>query len=117
VKFKIDENLPLELVNLLSAAGHDVASVLGQELGGATDPTLAEHCRAEDRALMTLDVGFADIRRYPPERFPGLIVLRLRRHDTPYIVDVVRQLLTPISTEPLSSHLWIVEEGRLRVRS
>lgn len=117
MKFKIDENLPLELVNLLNAAGHDVASVLGQEMGGATDSMLAEHCRSEDRALMTLDVGFADIRRYPPERFPGLVVLRLRRHDTPYILDLVRQLLPRFSTEPLFSHLWIVEEGRLRVRS
>jgi predicted nuclease of predicted toxin-antitoxin system len=116
VKFKIDENLPLELVNLLNSVGHDVASVLDQKLGGAIDSTLAEHCRAEGRALLTLDLGFADIRRYPPERFPRLVVLRVRRHDTPYLLDVVRQLLPRLSTEPLPSHLWIVEEGRLRVR-
>ena len=117
MKFKIDENLPLELVNLLSTAGYDVASVLGQELGGATDSSLAEHCRAEERALLTLDLGFADIRRYLPERFPGLVVLRLRQHDKPYILDAVRRLLPRLSTELLPCHLWIVEEGRLRVRS
>ena len=117
MRLKLDENLPLEVVDVLKAEGHDAASVLGQELGGATDPTLAEHCRTEERALVTLDVGFADIRSYPPERYSGLIVLRLRRHDKPYILDVIRQLLPRLSTEPLSSHLWIVEEGRVRIRS
>jgi predicted nuclease of predicted toxin-antitoxin system len=117
MKFKLDENLPLELVDLFKGEGHDAASVLGQQLGGACDSTLAEHCRAEKRALVTLDIGFADIRSYPPERYSGLIVLRLRRHDKPYILDVTRQLLPRLSTEPLSSHLWIVEEGRVRIRS
>jgi predicted nuclease of predicted toxin-antitoxin system len=117
VKFRIDENLPLELENLLGTAGHDVTSVLGQEMGGVTDLALAEHCRTEQRALITLDVGFADIRRYPPNRFAGLVVLRLRRHDTPSILDAVRQLLPRLSTELLASQLWIVEEGRMRIRS
>ena len=116
MKFKLDENLPLELVDLLKAEGHNAASVLGEELGGATDSTLAEHCRTEERALLTLDVGFADIRSYPPERYSGFIVLRLRRHDKPYVLDVIRQLLPRFATEPLSSHLWIVEEGRVRIR-
>lgn len=117
MRFKIDENLPLEIVDLLGAQGHDVATVLGQELGGATDSMLAEHCRTEERALVTLDAGFADIRSYPPERFPGLVVLRLRRHDKPYVLDVIRRLLPRFSAEPLPSHLWIVEEGRVRIRS
>ena len=117
MRFKLDENLPLELVDLLKAEGHDAASVLGQELGDASDSILAEHCRAEERALVTPNVGFADIRSYPPERYSGLIVLRLRRHDKPYILHVFRQLLPRLSAEPLSSHLWIVEEGRIRIRS
>jgi hypothetical protein len=72
---------------------------------------------AENRALMTLDVGCADIRRYSTERSPGLAVLRMRRQDTPHILDLVGQLLPRFSAEPLPFHLWIVEEGRLRVRS
>jgi len=117
MRFKLDENLPLELMDLFNGEGHDATSVLGQELGGATDSALAEHCRAEERALVTLDAGFADIRSYPPESFSGIVVLRLRRHDKPYILDVIRQLLPRFGTEPLSSHLWIVEEGRVRIRS
>jgi len=71
MKFKLDENLPLELVDLLKAGGHDAASVLGQELGGATDAILAEHCRAQERALVTVDVGFADTAAIPASAIVG----------------------------------------------
>lgn len=60
MRIKIDGYLPLELVDLLNEEGHDAASALGQELGGVLDSRLADRCQAEERALVTLDIGFAD---------------------------------------------------------
>ncbi len=37
MRFKIDENLPGEVCNLLNSAGHDAISVGQQGLGGAAD--------------------------------------------------------------------------------
>jgi len=34
MKFKVDENLPVEVVNLLEENGHNAVTVLGQDLGG-----------------------------------------------------------------------------------
>ncbi len=62
MRFKIDENLPFEVATLLSEAGHDATTVLTQRLGGSGDPGIAAVCRAEARALVTLDTDFADIR-------------------------------------------------------
>lgn len=42
MKFKLDENLPLEATALLRAAGFDAKSVLDQNLGGEADERLAE---------------------------------------------------------------------------
>jgi hypothetical protein len=67
--------------------------------------------------LITLDVDFADIRAYPPADFPGLIVLRLRRQDKPYVLGILARLVEVFSKEPLDKYLWIVEEGRVRIRS
>ena len=78
MKFKVDENLPLEVAGSLRQAGHDAATVWDQSLAGSPDRDIAAVCQTEGRALLTLDLGFADIRTYPPERFPGPIVLRLR---------------------------------------
>jgi hypothetical protein len=61
-------------------------------------------------------MDFADIRNYPPAEFPGLIVLRLRQQDKPYVLDVLTRLVQVIRSEPLEGHLWIVEESRVRIR-
>lgn len=78
-KFKVDENLPRGVVELLAAAGHDAMSVQNQRLGGRPDSEIANACREEERALVTLDLDFADIRAFPPSDFGGIIVLRLPR--------------------------------------
>lgn len=81
MKFKIDENMPLEVAELLRNAGHDSATVAEQNLSGTSDTSLATICLKEERILVTLDNDFADIRTYPPNKFPGIIVLRLNRQD------------------------------------
>jgi predicted nuclease of predicted toxin-antitoxin system len=77
LKFKIDENLAVEVAEILADAGHDAITVPQQQLGGRPDPDIAAVCRQEDRAIVSLDLDFADIRAYPPDHYPGLIVLRL----------------------------------------
>ncbi len=55
MRFKLDENVDVRAEAPLSATGHDVATVVGQDLGGAADPVVAEAVRAEGRILVTLD--------------------------------------------------------------
>ena len=61
MKFKIDENLPIEVVKLLEDNGHDAGSVFEQNLSGTSDTRIAEVCQKEKRALITLDSDFSDI--------------------------------------------------------
>lgn len=73
-------------------------------------------CRAERRALVTIDLDFADIRHYPPGDYFGVVVLRLHRQDKMHVISVVQRLLSPMPDEPLEQRLWIVEDTRVRVR-
>jgi len=114
--FKLDENLPASLVGVFEAAGHDAISVPGQELQGESDTTIASVCRDEGRALVTLDTGFADIRAYPPEEHPGIVVLRLRDQAVPYIRAVIDRVLRLSADNPMENALWIVEDERVRFR-
>lgn len=116
MRFKIDENLPLEVATLLRQARHDALTVVEQDLGGSADPDLANICQREHRALVTLDTGFGDIRAYPPEQFSGLIVLRLRQQDKPHVLRILSLLISKLSIEPLEKHLWIVDEESIRIR-
>lgn len=117
MRFKLDENLSEETVDLLLNAGHDVTTVLEQGLSGEPDRSVMTVCRQESRALITLDTDFADIRAYPPDAYPGLLVLRLRRQDKTYVLNVLRRVLPLLKKEQLSGRLWIVDEERVRVRS
>ena len=116
MRFKVDENLPVEVAEMLRQTGHDAATVLEQHLGGSDDAQLAALCQLEGRILVTLDMDFSDIRNYPPAEFPGLVVLRLRQQDKPYVLNVVMRLMQVLSQEPIEGHLWIVEENRIRIR-
>ena len=117
MRFKVDENLPIEVADLLSAAGHDAATVNDEGVGGAKDPDLAGLVQRESRVLVTLDGGFGDIRSYPPHEYSGLVVLRLPRQDKAFVLQTCQRLVGQLAKEPLAGRLWIVEANRIRVRS
>jgi len=116
MKFKIDENLPIEVAEILIAAGHDATTINAQHLQGVDDPDLADACVRERRVLVTLDLDFADIRAYPPHEFPGFIVMRLGSQSKRHILRVLRAIAPLIAHEPIEQHLWIVEETGVRIR-
>lgn len=117
MKFKTDENLPEEAAKLLKEAGHDTSSILDQNMGGDPDPDVASVCLAESRVLVTLDLGFADIRAYPPEQYPGLIVLRPGRQSKTRVMETMEKIPSMLETERIAGALWIVEEDRIRIRA
>jgi len=114
--FKIDENLPLEIAELLIKAGHDAKTVNAQQLKGVKDFVLIDLCKSENRILVTLDTAFSDIRAYPPQEFSGIIVLRVRSQAKQHVLKVFQQIIPIIAIEPLALHLWIVEETVIRIR-
>ncbi len=116
MRFKVDENLPIEIADLLNHAGHHATTVRDEALSGSSDLKIASVCREERRALITLDTDFADVQLYPPEQFSGLIVLRLRRQDKPYVLEICGRFVPLLFTEPLDRHLWIVEDHQVRIR-
>ena len=59
MNFKLDENLPVELVTDLRGLGHDADTVTYDGLRGAADPAVVDAAFAADRILFTLDKGIA----------------------------------------------------------
>ncbi len=116
MKGKTDENLHPEVAECLRQSGHDAVTVWDQGLQGSADDVLAHVCRKEGRALFTLDADFADIRRYPPHEYAGLIVLRLGSQSRRHVLSVVQRILPLLETLPLEGQLWIVDETGVRVR-
>jgi predicted nuclease of predicted toxin-antitoxin system len=113
MRFKVDENLLNEAAFVLRDAGHDVVTALEEFPAGTEDHVLASACRNEQRILLTCDLDFADIRTYPPDEYPGLIVFRLRRQSRPRVLAAVAKLMPMLVSEPLKGRLWIVDEDSM----
>ena len=114
-RFKLDENLPRDAEALLRKAGHDVRSVLDEQLGGNLDPRVFEASQAGNRILITFDLDFSDIRVYPPASHKGIWVLRPHTQIIDNTLALLRAALIVLQAEPTQGRLWIVEPDRVRI--
>jgi predicted nuclease of predicted toxin-antitoxin system len=77
VRLKLDENLPRQLVPILTDLGHDVDTVPDEHLAGQDDDAVWAAAQAARRFLVTQDLDFSDARRYAPGAHHGLLPIRL----------------------------------------
>jgi predicted nuclease of predicted toxin-antitoxin system len=116
VRIKLDENLGRPHVALLKRHGYEADRVFDQGLSGIEDGGLWLRVRRENRFLITLDLGFSDVRRYAPGTHPGILLLRPRRKGRNAVSHVLRRVLTERRLEILVGCLAVADETRTRVR-
>jgi predicted nuclease of predicted toxin-antitoxin system len=116
MRFKVDENLPPDAAEVLRQEGHEVLTVFDQGLRNHTDPEVIAACQRENLTLLSLDLDFSNILVFPPEKFAGLIVLRLHRPGRTAVTGLIRRLLPHLATGPVVGKLWVVDEARIRIR-
>jgi predicted nuclease of predicted toxin-antitoxin system len=116
VKFKTDENLPVEIAQTLRQVGFDAETIWDEALSGTSDEVLADCARRESRVLVTLDLDFANIRACPPNQYSGIIVLRPNTQDKPTVVALLRRILPTLRERNPVGELWIVQPDRIRFR-
>ena len=116
MKFKLDENFGSRTQEIFLAAGHDIQTVRSQKLQGCLDQNLYEVCCKEQRCLVTLDLDFADVTRFPSNATSGIVVIRAPRNPSIVLLEqLVRQFLQALAQIPVEKKLWIVEVGRIRI--
>jgi len=115
-RFLADECVYQETIDLLRGRGFDVVRVQDLGLGGASDREVLLKAQELDRVLLTNDLGFSDIRSYPPSRYRGIIVLKLRDYSS--IADVHTVLQDLLAKEKrLAGALFIVDRRKWRKRT
>ena len=115
MKLKLDENLGDRGAEMFRGAGHDVATVPGQNLTSAPDPRVIAACHAEQRCLVTLDMDFRNPLRFPPWEYSGIAVLRLPPKTTDEdLFAGCQTLIDGLARGDITGKLWIIQRGRIR---
>jgi predicted nuclease of predicted toxin-antitoxin system len=115
-RFKLDENIPRDALELLRGQGHDVETVVSEGLGGRADDAILRAAHEEQRVLVTLDMDFADIRAYPNSEHSGIWVLKPVNQSASRTLGLLRSAVRLLATESATGSLWIVEPHRVRIR-
>ncbi len=65
--------------------------------------------------MVSLDRDFSNVLRFPPEKTPGIVVLRGPNDLFPTMRILVRTLIQALTKDTPMSRLWIVDPGRIRI--
>lgn len=116
MKLKLDENLSRHLKQTLGAFRHDVTTVADEGLLSQPDTVIAVAARQEGRILLTLDVEFADLRKYPPGNHPGIVLFRPKSFGPLSVNALVEAFVRDTDLRMLAGCVVVVEPSRIRVR-
>lgn len=116
MNLKLDENLSRHLEPLLSALQHDVKTAADEGLLSEPDATIASAAKSEGRFLLTLDLEFGNLRKFPPGTHPGIILFRPRSFGPLAVNRFVEAFIRDTDLIPLAGCTVVVEPTRVRVR-
>ena len=109
MKFLVDEDVPVRLLRMLRAAGHDAQRVTP----ATSDRDIAALARRERRVLVTLDKDFATLFAASPT---DLTIVHIRVHPpaAPAICDAFQTLLERVPEKDLTGFIVLDTSGTIR---
>lgn len=96
-------------------AGHDAVDVRGLGMSGASDREVHARALAEERALVTADLGLANVYRYAARTGTVLVRLPIATRASE-LSRRVADALSDVEADDLRGAVMVIEPGRVRVR-
>jgi len=115
--FVVDEDMSRSLARALRDAGHEAIHVREAGLQGAPDGRVFDYAQTREAVLITEDVGFGDIRKYPLGHHAGIMVVRIP--ETVAYPDRIERVMEVVRGEVaagLSGCLLVIDLATVRRR-
>jgi len=108
-----NENFPLDAVEALRSAGHNVAWIR-EDSRGIPDDKVLLRAQEENRIVVTFDKDFGELafRSKLPSQ-SGVILFRITPKSSQYIAQVAVQALA--SRDNWAGHFSVIEDNRIRM--
>ena len=115
LKFLLDADMPRSSAEVLRALDIDVKDVRDLGMRYAKDSEIIAYAQRTGRVVITRDLDFGSILRYPDH--PGAIILRLPFEYTAKELNEVRKdFLSSVNETIIQKAIIILELGRYRRR-
>ena len=117
LKFLIDEDMPRSTARLLKDKGYEVLDVRDCGLRGKTDDEVFSFAQKEGAVLITGDMGFSSLLRFPLGSHSGIIIAHFPNEIS--TTELNRQLskeLDNLTEDDIKGNLIILEPGKIRIR-
>ncbi|TFG24106.1 MAG: hypothetical protein EU529_05270 [Promethearchaeota archaeon] len=114
MRFKLDENTPFILKNIIEKKGnYKVDSVFHEKLTGIDDKSLNHKCFDNKQILITLDTDFINI----TDPFYGIIVLRPKTQGKKAVKTLFEDFMIGYNLKDVIGKIIIVEPNQIRIRA
>lgn len=115
--YLLDENLGRRAADALRSAGLSARTVREAGLRGQPDTAVLDYARQTGLVLVTLDLDFSNVHRFPLGCHAGIVVGRFR-DDTPAELVAARfvAVLQRLTDDDLHGNLVVVSPVVLRIR-
>ena len=115
--FLIDEDLPRSLARLLRAAGMVAEDARDTGLRNRPDEEVFKYAVSQGHVLLSGDLGFANLLRFPLATHAGIIVARFPNEVlTSTLNAAILNVLQTLAEDDVTGNLIIIEPGRIRLR-
>lgn len=111
LRFLIDENVRREVDEFLKSCGHDTA----RPPRGTPDDGVAMIAKRASQILLTHDLGFSNIFRFPPQEYAGIVVIRILPPSVSLLSHALTGLLRALPEAEFPGKLIILEPNGFRI--
>lgn len=119
LKFFADHCVPTYIINALKDSGFEVYRLRDYIPNDSPDSIVILKAQELKSVLISLNGDFADIVKYPPSNYKGIIAIQVRNHPEiiPYIVARLKDYLLKNQTaEHYAGKLFLAEAHRIRIK-
>jgi predicted nuclease of predicted toxin-antitoxin system len=118
LKLLVDEDLPRSTAAMLKSLDIDALDLRDIGLKGAPDAEVFKYAQNEGRIIITRDVEFGNILKYPVGNHCGIIIIRIpNTYIRDKILEIIRNFFIEVDKNKLMNSLVILEAEKYRIRT
>lgn len=116
MRFLAEMGISQTTVKWLRSEVHDAIHLRDEKLQTLEDSLIIIKARSEERIILTFDLDFAALMAVSNEKFPSIVILRLKNQKYSNQISKIKSVLDESSLSLMNGAIISVDESSFRVK-